>query len=61
MSPSAMLLPIALLGLFLGLLTVWQRRLVPAIVVHVAVAVVALGGRATSRLTQYDWSHRLVK
>jgi CAAX protease family protein len=42
--PVSMLPSIALLGLFLGLLVVWQRSLVPAMIVHVSVALAALAG-----------------
>lgn len=44
--PASMLAPIALLGLYLGLLTVWQRSLIPAMLVHAGVAVVAIAGAA---------------
>lgn len=41
MLPPAMLIPIALLGVYLALLAVWQKSLIPPMIVHAGVGVFA--------------------
>ena len=42
--PFAMLVPIAVLGLFLGLLTLWQKSLIPGMILHAGVGLFAVIG-----------------
>ena len=42
--PLQMLLPIGVLGLFLGAIAAWQRSLVPGMIVHSGIAPLALSG-----------------
>ncbi|MGZ5476204.1 MAG: CPBP family intramembrane glutamic endopeptidase [Thermoanaerobaculia bacterium] len=42
--PFPMLVPIAVLGLFLGSLTVWQKSLIPGMILHAGVALFAVAG-----------------
>jgi membrane protease YdiL (CAAX protease family) len=42
--PLPMLVPVAVLGLFLGLLAVWQKSLVPGMILHAGVGLLAVAG-----------------